>query len=349
MYMAEREQKTRMHIVWVMVIAAVLLLCILGGMHVISGWVVLTGVIIGVVIVAYAYWLRETERKCEQLEEQLAQEQERNQTLSERLLQEQEQAAAQLEEERITARRMVAAERAVGEEAKEKLVSQLAHELRLPISVAAGYAELLRDGLVEDPEEQQEYLAKICDRLHQINVTLSRNLSSAHDSQDNLGNKIQRTDFDLIDFMKKNLDDCRSMAREYGIEIQLISLLPSLPVSADPVLLQYIIDNLLENAMKYMGRPGNATFVVTQERDNVCLAYRDDGLGVDAVQAAHIFENGFRGSNANAASGNGHGLHFVSMIVQAHGGSCLAESKLGEGLRLQIHLPIALPAKDVAE
>lgn len=320
-----------------------LILCILANMRMLNGWVVLAGALVCVVIVAYAYWLRESEKERETLAEQLAHEQARMRLLQEQLEQTKANAAQQMEQERAAAQRALLQLQAECEARNEAFFSHVSHELRLPVSVAVGYAELLRDGIIEDVEEQREYLGKIAEKLQYMNELIARNLIKVRDDETGLSEGLQKTAFDLVDFLQKNLGDLRAAAQEKEIECQLVTLVPTMPVLADPVLLQHVLDNLMENAMKYMGRPGTVTFLLAYGEDEVVLTYRDDGFGMDSAQTAHIFENGFRGSNTQSLTGNGHGLHLVDVIVRAHGGHCEAESGPGIGMRIVLHLPIGMP------
>ena len=347
--MAERQSKRRLYITWAAVIAAVVLLCALGSMRLISGWGVFGGAAAGAIIIAYSIRLRESERVREALARELDCEKERSRQLGGQIEQERETAARQVEAERAAAHRMLVEQKKANEERNANLLSRLAHGVRLPVSVAAGYADLLRDKAIDDADEAKEYLTKISDRLRYINEIISRNLAAVQDGEADLTASLQRMSFDLVDFINRDLEDCRSLAREKGIEIQFISPEPTISVSADPVLLQHVIDNLLENAMKYMGRSGTVTFVLTRDGTDVRLVCRDDGLGMESLQASHIFENGFRGSNNHGMSGSGHGLHLVGIVAQAHGGRCTAESSLGGGMRIELCLPIGQCGTETAE
>lgn len=345
--MTQREKNRWLYITGACAMGMELLLCILVSMRMLSGWVVLAGALVCAVIVVYAYRLRECEREKENLAGQLASEQTQVRRLHEQLEQEKKEAASQLEQERAASHRALLQLQAECEERNETFFSHVSHELRLPVSVAVGYAELLRDGVIEDAEEQREYLGKIADKLQYMNELIGRNLAKVRDGAADLSAGLQKVSFDLVDFLQKDLGDLRAAAQEKEIDCQLVTLAPTMPVLADPVLLQHVLDNLVENAMKYMGRPGTVTFVLAYgENNEVVLTYRDDGFGMDSAQTSHIFENGFRGSNTQSLSGSGHGLHLVDIIVRAHGGHCEAESGPGMGMRIVLHLPIGMPQSD---
>ena len=344
--MTGRERNKRLYIAGACAMVIEILLCVLACMQMLSGWAILIGALVCAVIIIYVYRLRESEQQNEMLTGQLEQERAQVQRLQTMLEQERQQARERLEQERAASQRALAEEKIACEKRNEAFFSQVSHELRLPISVAVGYAELLRDGVVEDAEEQTEYLSKIAERLHYANELIGRNLCEVRDGEGDASAGLHKVSFDLIDFLQRGMEDLRAAAQEREIDCQLVTLESAIPVVADPVLLQHVFDNLVENAMKYMGRPGTVTFLLTREQGEVCFTCRDDGLGMSSAQAAHIFENGFRGANTNGLNGSGHGLHLVEIIVHAHGGTCLAESEPGMGMRIMLRLPILEQAAD---
>ncbi len=344
--MTERERNKRIYIAGICAMVIEVLLCVLGGMQLLSGWAILIGALVCAVIGVYAYRLRECEQKNEALSLQLEQERAEVRQLQERLEQERQSSRELLEQERASVQRELVEVRLACEKRNEAFFSQVSHELRLPISVAVGYAELLRDGVVEDLDEQSEYLGKIVERLHYANELIGRNLSEVRDDAEDISVGLHKVSFDLVEFLRRGLEDFCAVTREKEIDCQLVTLEPSVMVQADPVLLQHVFDNLVENAMKYMGRPGTVTFMLARQDDGIVLTCRDDGLGMSSAQAAHIFENGFRGANTHDQTGSGHGLHLVDIIVHAHGGSCRAESEPGMGMRIILHLPILDQVED---
>lgn len=325
-----------------------LLLFVLGGMQLLNGWIVLGGGLVCAVIAIYAYRLHESERQREALCAQIGQMREQMQQMHRTMDQERRHAETKLEEERAASNRALLQLRQECEEYNRSFFSQIAHELRLPVSVAVGYAELLRDGAIDEEEEQREYLGKIAERLYFINELVGRRLSEGRDGESDIAAGLKKNTFDLVRFLECNLLDLRAAVQEKEIECQLVTLEQSLQVYADHVLLLHVLDNLMENSMKYMGRPGTVTFMLSRNEGDVLLIYQDDGCGMDSEQAAHIFENGFRGGNSKGQSGSGHGLHLVDIIISAHGGTCTAESAPGTGMRITLRLPICDAGKAAA-
>ena len=109
---------------------------------------------------------------------------------------------------------------------------------------------------------------------------------------------------------------------------------------ADFALIEQVVINLLENAVKY-SPPGSLIEVAARrEPGRLVVQVRDHGIGIPARDRSRLFERYFRGSNATAVAGTGVGLHLVSMVVTLHQGEVFAESSEGVGSRFIVHLPI---------
>lgn len=111
-------------------------------------------------------------------------------------------------------------------------------------------------------------------------------------------------------------------------------------VIGDPDLLLLAMHNLLDNGFKY-SRPGDAISVRFAHKDLDCIIeIEDTGIGIEAADLAHIWEDLYRGSNASAIPGNGIGLSLVRAIIDRHFGSLTAESLPGRGTTIIIRLPL---------
>ena len=224
----------------------------------------------------------------------------------------------------------------------ESFRSTLSHSLRMPIAIIQGYAELLSGDMVIEEEARREYLKKIVQRSQYMTEVMSRQLS-AEEVLDS--GKLAYSEFDLLKLIRQMQTDMQAAAAEHSVEIRVISTRKKLLLTADAYLLNRALFNLLENAFKYMGRPGVITIRVQQSDDQVSVAVRDDGMGLPAEETAHIFERRFQGSNCVEGSGQGHGLYLVKQTVEAHGGQVAAQSGLGQGMSITMEFPLR-PASD---
>lgn len=228
--------------------------------------------------------------------------------------------------------------RNAGREELETFRSTLAHSLRMPIAIIQGYAELLSGNVVEDPETQLAYLDKIIQRSRDMSDIVSRQLSVEPGDQIAL----TCTEIDLLELVRQAASDMETAAQEQRVSIQVLSQEDRLLVEMDAFLLNRVLFNLLENALKYMGRPGVVTIrVLEEDGETVSILVQDDGLGLPPEETARVFEMNYQGSNGGR--GQGHGLFLVKRAVEAHGGTVSAQSSPGRGMRVALTLPRRQP------
>lgn len=226
----------------------------------------------------------------------------------------------------------------------EDFRSVLSHQLRMPLSIVQGYADILVRDLVIDEDVKKEYLHKIVDRTNYISSILANQLS-IHRSMDEILPAF--LEIDLIDLLRRVGEDLQTIAGNQGIQIQTLSTIDSLIIEADAHQLNKVIFNIVENSLKYMGREGHITIYTEVHGETVCITIKDDGLGLDSEETKHIFEHSYQGSNN--VSGHGHGLYLAKHATEIHGGSISATSAPGMGMSTKITLPIHQPKEKVLE
>lgn len=211
----------------------------------------------------------------------------------------------------------------------------LAHTLRMPVAIIQGYADLLTSGVVTEDSVRDEYLQKISDRSQYMTEAISRQFTSG-ETLDN--NKLNYSDLDLLTLIRQAAVDMQTAAANQGVTIQVVSSQSAIPVRVDGYLLNRVLFNLLENALKYMGRPGVITIRASLEEGQVFLRVQDDGMGLSAEETAHVFEPKFQGSNHT--QGQGYGLYLVKQAIESHGGTISAQSSPGRGMGIAMTLPV---------
>ena len=224
----------------------------------------------------------------------------------------------------------------------EDFRSVLSHQLRMPLSIVQGYADILIKGLVSDEDAKREYLQKIVDRTQYISELLSNQLS-IHRNVDEI--KPVFDEIDLISLLRRAAEDMQTVAKNQGIEIQSISAVDSLIIEADAHQLNKVVFNIIENSLKYMGREGRVNIVTEQLGKNAVITIKDDGLGLDSEETSHIFELSYQGSNKITGHGHGHGLYLAQRATEAHGGTISATSSPGMGMAIKITLPLRQSAQ----
>lgn len=226
--------------------------------------------------------------------------------------------------------------RAQNQAEMEAFRSSLSHSLRMPVAIIQGYAELLTSGVIKDTAVAAEYLQKISQRSQYMTEAISRQFSVS-DSMDS--SKLTYSDLDLVSLVRQAAVDMQTAAEEQGVRIQVVSSEESLPMQADTYLLNRVLFNLLENSLKYMGRPGVITIRVLRLEKAASILVQDDGLGLPTEEAAHVFEPNYQGSNH--IGGQGYGLYLVKRAIEAHGGMVYAQSAPGRGMGISMFLPLS--------
>lgn len=217
----------------------------------------------------------------------------------------------------------------------ERFQSSLSHSLRMPVAIIQGYAELLAGDMISNEDTRREYLEKIVQRSRDMSDVMSRHFSAEGIID---ANKLSCEKLDLPELIRKAAADMQKAAAEKNIVVQVISAEDTIEVEADGYLINRVMFNLLENALKYMGRPGTVNIRVLRQEGMVSVVVQDDGLGLAPEEASRVFEARFQGSNR--MNGSGYGLYFVKQAVEAHGGIVTAQSAPGRGMGIALTIPL---------
>jgi signal transduction histidine kinase len=129
------------------------------------------------------------------------------------------------------------------------------------------------------------------------------------------------------------------IAREKGVQITT-SLPESITIDSNKNMLQRLVTNLLENAIKYNRPNGTVTIRAEKQDDQIVIQFEDTGIGIKEKELSEIFERFYRGSTARSETGNGLGLSLVQAIAQGLGGSIQVSSELHKGSLFTVVLPV---------
>ncbi len=216
---------------------------------------------------------------------------------------------------------------------REIYVHSISHDLRTPLTVVHGHAELLKDVCTEEQAlHHAEAILKGAERME----GMIQNLVEAARLE---GNQItlQREAIALETFLPAFLE--RS-AMAFDTSRILLDVPPALPpVYADPARLERILANLLTNALKYSPPESPVKLEAQAQEDEVLLSVRDQGEGISPDDLPHIFRRFHRPRGGRAAGGVGLGLYITRSLVEAHGGRIRVESEAGQGSLFTFALP----------
>lgn len=220
---------------------------------------------------------------------------------------------------------------------RRTLVSDVAHELRTPVTILRGTSEQLIDGLADPTPERLASLYEETLRLERLVEDLST-LAAAQAATLSL----RRAPVDLAEIATQAERALRPQFEEAALQLKREGG-PAL-VEGDRDRLAQVAANLLTNALKFTPAGGTVTIdtgigpTVTGD-DEAWLRVRDTGPGIPAQELPHLFERFWRGSSAAGRGGTGIGLAVVAELVAAHGGSVRAESPSSGGALFTVTLP----------
>ena len=223
---------------------------------------------------------------------------------------------------------------------KDAFVSSVSHELRTPITSILGYTELLEEGalgpLSPDQADAVDRISRNSARLQGLIFELLT-LSTVHAETPSGGDQV----IDLGRVVTSGLAVLSpSLARR---RVELTVQLPSapVPVTGDAEMLERVVINLADNAVKFTPDGGHVSVAVTSRPGLAVLEVADTGIGVPAQEQPRLFDRFFRSSLAqhHAIPGSGLGLSIAHKIVERHGGTLEVRSEAGQGSTFRVELP----------
>ncbi len=249
----------------------------------------------------------------------------------------QEMLIAALEKERLAVQRM----REV-DTAKNEFVSTVSHELRTPVTSIVGYTEILEDGSLVEPAEEQRPLLESIARNGRRLIMLCDDLLTLS-GLDSGATRWERGAVDLATIVAGAEDAVRAHLIGRDLTLEVVVPEDPMPVVGDRVQLERALTNLLSNAIKFT-EDGGRVDVTLQRRDGEAwLTVSDTGIGIPVEEQSGLFQRFFRSSTAQerAIQGTGLGLSIVNAVVAAHGGRIDVRSAHLEGTTFTIRLPLA--------
>ena len=221
---------------------------------------------------------------------------------------------------------------------KSDLLHIISHDLKSPLTVISGYAEILMDG----PDRVAENWGTILQEI------ISQTRMMARLIEDTLA--ISKIESGIIELNLENVDLTVAVENLIAIHQHECPFKRHLPdtlpkVRADKLRLHEILDNLITNAIKYAGPDNEITITAAPDPQNemMTVSVTDRGFGISEEEIPNLFKKFYRIRNESSRRirGTGLGLYIVKQMVEAHGGKIWVESKLREGSTFSFTLPLA--------
>lgn len=240
-------------------------------------------------------------------------------------------------------------EKARTEEANKELIRNISHDLKTPITSIKGYVEGIMDGVADTPEKMEKYIKTIYNKAGDMDFLIDElTMYSKIDA-----NQIP------YQFHQMNVGDYFSdCAEEVGLDLETkgigfsydFSCDPDTEINADPEQLKRVINNIINNSVKYRKEEGNriALSVSLQDEKTVLVEIEDNGKGISAKELEKVFERFYRtdASRNSKQGGSGIGLSIARKVVEDHGGIIWATGEEGVGLTIHFTLPVYKPEEE---
>lgn len=228
-------------------------------------------------------------------------------------------------------------DRVFAERNRREFTANVSHELKTPLQSIMGSAELIENGLVKK-EDMPRFIGHIRTEAARL-VTLIDDIIRL--SQLDEGGEMPEEEVDVYSAAKDNLSSLEGKAAEKNISLNIDG--EHIVIHCVKRLLDEIIYNLCDNAIKYNKENGSVNVSVTREENRSVITVADTGIGIPAEHRDRVFERFYRvdKSHSKESGGTGLGLSIVKHAVMYLGGEITLASKIGEGTTIKVFLPIS--------
>jgi signal transduction histidine kinase len=227
---------------------------------------------------------------------------------------------------------------------KENFVSNISHELRTPLTHLKGYLDLMLSNDFGPITLEQKNALDVMDRATERLGRLIDDLILFSTSES--GNiHLQIQSFDLVPQVNAVIEQNSAQARHKNIHLWLNEQNEPPKVKGDPERIQWVINQLVDNAIKFTEKDGEVCIRLTRGEKDVLITVLDTGIGIDSSKLEEIFEpfHQLDGSSTRRQGGTGLGLALVKKIVEAHNSKIEVQSTPEKGSRFEFRLKVADP------
>jgi len=214
---------------------------------------------------------------------------------------------------------------------RRSMLADITHELRTPLTVMQGNIEGMLDGIYPPDAarlgallEEIHVLSRLTDDLRTLSMAESGTL------------ELKREQTDLTALARDAVAAFQSQAESSGVRLELSAPDADLLMNIDPERIRQVLGNLVSNALRYSPRGTAVRVVLAQEAGSARVSVVDSGPGISSADLPHVFDRYFKTADSR---GMGLGLSIARYIVEAHGGTIMAESAAGAGTTFSFALP----------
>jgi len=230
------------------------------------------------------------------------------------------------------------------ERMRQDFVANASHELKTPLASIKAYTETLLDWALHDETVNTRFLERIDEQVERLNQLILDLLSLARIESG--WEVFDHGPLSLVPLLESCVEAHRGRAgtKNLNLAFEPGGLGQETQVLADEEAVRQIIDNLIDNAIKYTPERGSVSVSCLCDHDVVCVEVADTGIGIPREDLPRIFERFYRVDKARSRElgGTGLGLSIVKHLMQSIGGQIDVTSRVGSGTKFTVHLPRCL-------
>lgn len=217
---------------------------------------------------------------------------------------------------------------------QRRFVDDASHELRTPLTIMRGNLEVVARNPAMPAEERAAALRDSIEEAERMTRLVEDLLALA---RVDAGMPLPERDVPLAPLVRAVAEEMTPVAGERIVSVTIGS--PDASVRGIETLLRRLVENLVDNAIKYTAERGTVSISLVDERDDVVLTVADDGVGMTADEVSHAFDRFWRSDRSRERPGSGLGLAIAKTVAEAHGGSIDVASEPDAGTTFTVRIP----------
>ena len=223
---------------------------------------------------------------------------------------------------------------------KNEFISNMTHELKTPIATVGVAIEAMEHfGVNDNKEKRKEYL-EICKKeLTRLTTLTNKVIGLSFNDKSNIDFSFE--ELDIKELVVQALESMKIIFEQGHHQVNFESSADDFHINGDPLHLNNVLFNLLDNAAKYSKDQSRIDISLSSKKNEIELIIKDNGIGIDKNDQKKIFDRFYRVPNDDRHNIKGHGLglHYVKNIINRHKGRISVESKINQGATFIINLP----------
>ncbi|WP_432408753.1 HAMP domain-containing sensor histidine kinase [Wukongibacter sp. M2B1] len=226
------------------------------------------------------------------------------------------------------------------EKSRRELIASISHDLRTPITSIKGYVDGLDEGIASDKDMFQRYISVIKDKTQKLDHLIDDLFQYSKMESGQLAMNIQCVN--SMEFFEEIFGNLEIEFKDSPIDFVVQRPIPKVEINIDYYRINQVIDNLMQNARRYVCDEGKIVVGADIKDDKIEVFVKDNGQGISAKDLPYVFEKFYRGekSRSREYGGSGLGLSICKYIVEAHNGTIWIEANEGNGTIFYFSLPI---------